>query len=581
MNTINLSREIKIGNIRVGGSNPVRIQSMCNTDTQDVDSTCRQIISLKESGCELVRLSVNNKKDIIAVQQIRKKIDGHEIPIIADIHYNPGLAIEVVPYVEKVRINPGNFSFTNGNGTSIQYFVKKLAKLCKEHKTTVRVGVNQGSLSEAIMHKYGNTSQGMVQSALYYLGLFKKEDFHNVVVSLKSSDPVKMIRANIELVREMKRQGFDYPIHLGITEAGMGKEAELKSIIGIGTLLQKGVGDTIRVSLTGDPVKEIDVAKKLISGFNKKQSGKPYQKFNYFKNNLSQRKPIVISTTNNYKELDCAEYTPDFIFMPQMPEKQSFPINKNFILKYTDWKKCENKANFHPLIEVTDLEENETVFPEFSFLNLRPGEVGNNVKQIIKHRKDFILVLETNSSNFLQINTCLNIIHHANIENKIVIRYVSDEQSNDNEVVKISGYTGSVLTTGFGDGIWIESGNINPKELNYLAFDILQVSGRRNIKTNFVACPTCGRTKYNLTDVFDNIKKEVGHIKGLKIAIMGCHINGPGEMGEADFGIIGNGNNTVSLYKNHSVIAKDIEAKQATEELVRLLKKEGIWKNPQ
>jgi (E)-4-hydroxy-3-methylbut-2-enyl-diphosphate synthase len=581
MNTINLSREINIGNIKIGGSNPVRIQSMCNTETQDVEKTYEQIVSLKESGCELVRLSVNNKKDVIAVKQIKKKTELLDIPLIADIHYNPQLALEVAPYVEKVRINPGNFIFTNGNGTSIQYFVEKLSRVCKEHQTAIRVGVNQGSLSEAILQKYGNTSQGMVQSALYYLGLFKKEDFHNVVVSLKSSDPVKMIRANIELAREMKRQGLDYPIHLGITEAGMGKEAELKSIIGIGALLQKGIGDTIRVSLTGDPVKEISVAKKLISGFAKKKAGKPYQKFNYFKNNLSQRKPIVISTTNNYKELDCAEYTPDFIFMPQLPEKQTFPINNNFILKYADWKKCKNKANFHPLLEVADLEENETVFPEFSFLNLRPGEVGNKVKHIIKHRKDFIIVLETNSSNFQQVNTCLNIIHHANIENKIVIRYVSDEHSKDNEVVKIAGYTGSVLTTGFGDGIWIESKKVCPKELNFLAFDILQVSGRRNIKTNFVACPTCGRTKFNLTEVFNSIKKEIGHISGLKIAIMGCHINGPGEMGEADYGIIGNGNNTVSLYRNHSVIAKDIEAEKATAELVGLLKKEGIWKNPQ
>ena len=495
------SSVIHIGNITLGGKNPVRIQSMTTTDTMDTLATVTQVKDLVIAGCDFVRITTQNIKEAENLRNIKNEllVIGIEIPLIADVHYNPKVAEIAAQIVEKVRINPGNYInnkklYSKVNvGDDIEDYneieqnLAPLLNICKTHGTAMRIGVNHGSLSNRILYKYGNTALGMVESIMEFVVICHKNKFHNLVLSLKASNVVAMIDANMLLIKRMKELGLSYPIHLGVTEAGSEKEARVKSSAGIGYLLAHGIGDTIRVSLTENPLAEIPVAIMLV---------------NYFGQKKNQVESIVHRIV-------------------QFPQK-IFEVK--------------------PPVVITS---------DYSSLSDLSMENYQEQKQ------------QTEDTSLLQV--CK--FNYAGIPYEDLI-------------IKASVDISILLISQNIDGVWIENqGLTSPDNLAKLALNILQVLGKRITKTEFIACPTCGRSSINVIKQLEEVKSRTSHLPGLKIAIMGCAVNGPGEMADAHYGFVGKGNNKVSIYKGKKVILKDIAQEAAIEGLIRLIKENGDWQN--
>ncbi len=493
------SSVIHIGNIVVGGTTPVRIQSMTTTDTMNTLATVAQVKELVIAGCDFVRIATQNIKEAENLKLIKNELlnIGIEIPLIADVHYNPKVAEIAAQIVEKVRINPGNYvnnsklyseanaSDDNKEYNEIEHNLVPLLNICKIHGTAIRIGVNHGSLSSRILYKYGNTALGMVESIMEFVVICHKNEFHNLVLSLKASNVATMIDANMLLVKRMKELGLCYPIHLGVTEAGSDEEARVKSSAGIGYLLAHGIGDTIRVSLTEDPLAEIPVAIKLVNYFGQKknQVESIVHRIVQFPSKIFKVKPPVVITSgySNLSDLSMENYQ--------------------------EYKQQTKDTN---LLQVY----------KFSYAGIPYEDL------IIKASVDVSILLIS-----------------KNIE-----------------------------------GVWIENQNmISPDNHAKLALNILQVLGARITKTEFVACPTCGRSTINVIKQLKKVKEKTSHLSGLKIAVMGCAVNGPGEMADAHYGFVGKGNNKVSIYKGKKVILKDIAQESATEGLIGLIKENGDW----
>lgn len=540
------TREIKIGSLGLGGNSPIRIQSMTNTDTLNTDATVAQSIRMIEAGCELVRITAPGLKEAENLAVIKKKIrdSGFDTPIVADIHFNPHAAEIAARVVEKIRVNPGNFTDRNIGKTDfsesenreaiekIRSRIQPLLKICKKYGTAMRIGCNHGSLSERIVSRFGDTPAGMVEAAMEFVRICNDFDFHNLVLSMKSSNTRTMVYATRLLVHQMMKEGFNYPIHLGVTEAGEGEDGRIKSAVGIGTLLTDGIGDTIRVSLTEKPENELIPAKKLVD------------RFNGLKNSFSEKNVLPFKNPFEYERIETEKI--DKIGGGQTPVVLT--LKDNF-----------DKADYF--------------FPENSVSDV------NESIQKIQQLKNQDLLIVSSESNELIFNE-RNIIAKAqvSIKNPTIIHRVYKD--NDIEEIQLKAATdfGSLLIDGLCDAVFIETPNISDNKFPVeLSFSILQAARSRFTKTEFISCPSCGRTKYNIEIAVKNIRSKTAHLKGLTIGVMGCIVNGPGEMSGADYGFVGSGKGVVTLFKGKTPIIRNIPENKAIEALIQLIKDNGDW----
>ena len=531
------TREVNIGNTPLGGLNPIRIQSMTNTDTMDTEATILQSIRMIDAGSEYIRITAQGIKEANNLAEIKNLLlqKGYSTPLIADIHFNPKAAEVAAAIVEKVRINPGNYVDRNtgkSHFTDLEYDdeLKRIADrlfpliaICKQHHTAIRIGTNHGSLSERIMSRYGDTSKGMVESAMEFITICRSFDFHDIVLSMKSSNIKVMVQSTRLLVARMKEEGMNYPIHLGVTEAGDGEDGRIKSAGGIGALLQDGIGDTIRVSLTEDPELELPVARKIVD-FTKSNSSNhniidepyPIDPFNYNKrnslstNNIGGNNPVQIYLSEDIKE---------FKIINNIEDIDSINPNDIIILNFKD--------------------------------------------EGVKNDRLFFSIL---------INKKLN--NPVIVKKEYAINNIEDLQ------IKAAIDFSSLLVDGLCDGICIENKCFDKDQLNDIMLAILQATGVRITKTEYTSCPSCGRTQFKIQDGLKEIRKRTSHLKGLKIAVMGCIVNGPGEMADAHYGYVGAGKGKINLYKRKEVIEKNIDEALAVDALIHLIKQNGDWKEP-
>ena len=585
----------------MGGYFPIRIQSMTNTNTLDTQATVGQSIRLIEAGCEYVRITAPGIKEAENLAHIKKELKarGYDVPLIADIHFNPAAAEIAAGIVEKIRINPGNYTdkkkfekieFSESEYQEEIHKIKErispLIKICKEHGTAIRIGTNHGSLSDRIMSRYGDTPQGMVESAIEFIRICEELNFGNLVLSMKASNIKIMIEAYRLLVHRMMKESMDYPLHVGVTEAGSGDEGRIKSAAGIGALLEDGIGDTIRVSLTELPEAEIPVAKILVSRYaNRHYDGhtveigeSPINPFEYHKHYTNEiikigkdNPPIVISTANT----DEYEHKADFVFLNDSSFSEI--INNIFsIIDVSDWKKSNEKSfPFHTIESYfhsrKKSQELNFVLTSHSFLSPETIEKINNDNTVV-------LVIESiNYNAAAELRKIFFDLINAHCKCPVIIKRKYSEITAEEFRVYTATDIGLLMADGLGDGIWLEADNLKTEIIEKTSFDILQATGARIYKTEYISCPTCGRTSYNILDTLERIKQFTGHLKGLKIAIMGCVVNGPGEMADADYGYVGSMPGKINLYKGKCLVRRNIDEEEALDVLIDLIKENGEW----
>ena len=621
---------VKIGNIEMGGNNPVRIQSMTTTDTMDTNATVNQSIRMINAGCELVRVTAPSIKDAKNLKNIKDELNkkGYNVPLVADIHFTPNAAEIAAEIVEKVRINPGNYADKkkfqqieyddksyNDEIERIYERVTPLIKICKTNGTAMRIGTNHGSLSDRIMSRFGDTPLGMVESALEYLRICEDHNYHNIVLSMKASNPLVMVHAYRLLVDKLNNSNLkDYPLHLGVTEAGEGEDGRIKSAIGIGTLLDDGIGDTIRVSLTEEPEFESPVAKLLVNRYNsranhtliKQPKNINFSPFKYEKRESNElfdiggdNFPIVISSLSNLEILDKNKFenlgityntkskiweksdtSPDYIYIGDSLNTDG--INYQFIVDYSSWLKDRNKKNYYPLLtfnEFIDLDKN--LFSEnINFLMIQTTDL-EKFKNI-RIPENFVLILNSNNEHFMPDMRSF-FLKNFDIKNPVILSKNYDLNYSDDLIIHSSTDIGGLFIQGYGDGIFIRNHSSEIKEIkkiNNLSFKILQAARVRVTSTDFISCPSCGRTLFDLQETTAMIRERTDHLKGLKIGIMGCIVNGPGEMADADYGYVGSGVDKITLYRGQEVVKRGINFKYGVDELVNLIKEDGNWIEP-
>ena len=642
------TREVKVGDIGIGGKNPIRVQSMTTSDTCDTDATVKQIVDLYEVGCEIVRVTVPSMADAENLKSIRTKLSSLncKVPIVADIHFTPTVALKVVEYVEKVRINPGNFAdkkkFATRDYTDSEYNLEieriaeifvPLVKRCKELGVAMRIGTNHGSLSDRIMNRYGDTPLGMVESALEFIKIAESENYHEIVVSMKASNPQVMINAYRLLVSRYREENLNYPIHLGVTEAGDGRDGRIKSAMGIGSLLEDGIGDTIRVSLTEDSIYEIPVAKKLVEKYNSHLFGEKVIKDTIH----SEYKDQVIYSNRNTDSIWVGDYKIGENYPVRIESYISLKnksieeiITKNAV--FSSIKKHEifyfsikTKEEFESLLNIKNNIENKAAFSvDLSNMDTQLllsiqdklisfEKICISLEFLSKFKEEFFKLqdnrnqknksieikvpsnsLSTFKDIFLSLHTFENVtVSLSQNKNESIFNirklasYVKDSkvpilleveiENLEEGVLESSTILGSLLLDNIGNSIRIIDLNSEPDTILEISFDILQSARLRTTKTEFISCPSCGRTLFNLQDTTARIKSKTGHLKGVKIAIMGCIVNGPGEMADADFGYVGAGPGKVHLYLGKEIVSKNIPSEIADEKLIELIKENGKW----
>ena len=583
------TREINIGNISLGGNNPVRIQSMCSTNTMDTAATVAQSIRMIEAGCEYVRITAQGIKEAQNLYEIKNEFQkaGFNNPLIADIHFNPKAAEVAAGIVEKVRINPGNYvdkrhsKIINYSQREYDQELERIAErlfplieICKNNSTAMRIGINHGSLSDRIMNRYGNTATGMLESAIEFIKICENFNYGDIVLSMKSSNIRVMLQATRLLVKKMIGLGMEYPLHLGVTEAGSGEDGRIKSAIGIGSLLRQGIGDTIRVSLTEEPEFEIPVAKTIVKYYALERSNdQVYYNSNNFVENSSEN--FEYSKRKSISMRNIGGDNQSVIISNQ----KSF--DEDFLFKNTKIIEKETENSF-PIFSIREYLQ-KTNYAELSFINVSLNQdlpLKKPFIEKIKSDKTAVLIAESGEiSGFEKYNSFFNKLRNEKCQNAVIIRKSYKNKNIDELVIKSSIDFGSLLIDGFGDGIWIDSG-FDKKiiNLNQLALGILQACGSRISKAEYIACPSCGRTLYDIQKALEKIQIATKHLKGLKIAVMGCIVNGPGEMADADYGYVGAGPGKITLYKSKQLIKKNIDQKNAIDELIKLIKKNGDWK---
>ena len=616
--------EVKVGPIAIGGKNPIHIQSMTTANTMNTSATVDESIRMIDAGCKLVRITAPSKKDAENLANIKNelRLKGYKTPLVADIHYTPNAAEIAAKIVEKVRINPGNYAdkkkfeeidYTdesyNNELLRIEEKFTPLVQICKQNNTSMRIGTNHGSLSDRILSRYGDTPKGMVESALEFIRICRKHDYHNIVISMKASNTRVMVYAYRLLVNEMIKEGMKYPLHLGVTEAGEGEDGRIKSAVGIGTLLSEGIGDTIRVSLTEAPEYEMPVAQKILDHFknihnHKKIAETKQHQIDYFQykkrktfqvENIGNKNvPIVISDLSNRKKITQAsffslgyrysvpldkwhisEMASDFIYIGENEINFEIPGTLRIISNYSSWIK--HKKGF-PIFNLKEYEKIKDFSDTLNFLKIYDHEITPSSIDILKNNKSLVIFLESENINCIAaMRKFFFELMEEKIENPIIIS--RKYEFNDDEQLQISASIdiGSLLIDGLGDGICISSNNCSNKMLNSISFGILQASRTRISKTEYISCPSCGRTLFDLQETTAKIRKVTDHLKGVKIGIMGCIVNGPGEMADADYGYVGTGPGKITLYKEKTVVKKNVPESEAVDALIDLIKENGDW----
>ena len=562
------AKVVKVGNVEIGGNNPIRIQSMTNTDTLDVIKTTEQIMRLQDCGCDIARVTVQGMSQAKACEQIKNNLikARYSIPIVADIHFFPKAAIFVADFVDKVRINPGNFVRQLVNDDNILLKIEEdffpLIEKCKNQNKAIRIGANHGSLSERILFQYGNTIEGMVVSAIEYGEICRKHDFNDIIFSMKASNPIVMIGAYRDLVARMIEKKWDYPLHLGVTEAGSGEDGIVKSSVGIGSLLLDGIGDTIRISLTDEPEREILPAKKLVdlyTNYTYGDEGKLTEKYSVYNTNCKRkirklknlhRHTLAIMEGDSSDLLHKKPFV-DALLIVNSVDKGIYPSSDNL--------------NFNREEKIDLRQPNVMCLNDIDFENL------DKLKNI-----DPGLIFFSPESNRIDKTRELNNYLIDNHKTGLLIAHFLYKKEGDGINVAASSEMGSLLFDDIIDGICIKA-DIPYKDRYNLTFSILQACRKRITKTEYISCPGCGRTLYDIQNVTQNIKKKTSHLIGVKIAIMGCIVNGPGEMADADFGFIGSGKGKVDLYVGKKCVEKNIDFSLAEDQLINLIKREGRW----
>lgn len=616
------TREVMVGNVGVGGSNPVRIQSMTTSNTRDAAATIEQAMRLADAGCEIVRVTVQGMKEAEACEEIKNGLikHGYNIPIVADIHFFPPAAMKAVEFLDKVRINPGNYADKRASFKVIEYddlsYAKEMEKIeekftplvekCKQYKRAMRIGTNHGSLSDRIMNRYGDTARGMLESALEFARICRKNDYHDFMFSMKSSNPQVMIQAYRLLVAEMYTLGWDYPLHLGVTEAGEGEDGRIKSAMGIGTLLLDGIGDTIRVSLTEDPWNEIDPCTRLVQ-FAQQHEGKGVSAFQEKYRHIEEIKRRHVSFSR-----DVPLHRDGSVFLTVKNENINDPqfleqlgcdgIGGRPKLKVSSADSIVVKENSSAEAVLTSLKDiGMGVYTSFPSLAEARLQVKTGKFALRLNARQSIPVMISNetpaewtflheiSPSIIILSPVENRLHYARAffdwlqENKIsapVILNFRYDCSKDDLIIRASAECGALFCDGLGDGIWLEG----PYEMDFLrklSFNILQAARMRTSKTDFISCPSCGRTLFDLQDVSKRIRSRTAHLPGVKIAIMGCIVNGPGEMADAHFGYVGSRPGMIDLYVGRECVEKNISFAEADDRLVELIKKHGRWIEPE
>jgi (E)-4-hydroxy-3-methylbut-2-enyl-diphosphate synthase len=535
MGPIGKSTEIAIGNLKMGGNQPVLIQSMTNTDTNDVEASVDQCIRMIKEGADLVRLTTQGKREVENLARIRAELRkaGYDTPVVADIHFKPGLALDAAKVTDKIRINPGNYL----RGSTPESLLPELLETCKTHGTAIRIGVNHGSLDESILNRYGDTPEGMAESAMIFLRICKEASFDKVVVSMKSSNPRVMVQSVRLLVKKMIAEGISYPLHLGVTEAGDGPEGRIKSAVGMAPLLLEGMGDTIRVSLTEPPEEEMPVASAIVGLF-PKPGHLPYHPFRdlaWDPFSFSRRISASVAGIGKGSRLSIVgQHVPD-------PLTDLVPMQlKQLTVPYEDW-----------LQDPALLEE------------------GNK-----------ILLLERGESTLQEVKVQLNRFCSENSLSPIIYKSNCDEEDVETFRLQLAGELGYLLVDGTLDGVWIENSRLSPSAVNDTLLMILQAAGARISKTEYIACPSCGRTHFDILSRLKEIREATSHLTTLKIGVMGCIVNGPGEMADADYGYVGAGPGRVSIYKGKKPVLRNIPEKESLDALITIMKKEGDWIDP-
>lgn len=594
---------VKIGMVTVGGMYPIRLQSMTDTDTKDTEATVNQVARILDAGADFVRLTVQGIREAENLKNIRAELDhrGYLNPLVADIHYNPGAADIAIKYVRKVRINPGNFYDKRAKFEHVLYtneeYREELAKIearfvpfihdCKKRGTALRIGANQGSLSDRIMSRYGDTPSGIVESVMEFLRICKREDYHNIVISIKSSNTRTMVYTVRLMNYRMRLEDMNYPFHIGVTEAGEGEDGRIKSAVGSGALLADGIGDTIRVSLTEDPAAEITFARKLVDVFTGRENHEPIKAplvaqtnpFEYERRSSrpvndigGKRAAVVIGSLNNYTRDEIRTLNTGI-------EPEYFYDGKQIIDR-------TNKT--YPILSCDEylFNDNYTGQMRFVRMNKRTYDIfkGENPEIIekLKRERKVILIMESDNINCSAEMRAFFMELDAHICKCPVILSRSYKENNyEDLLIKASTDLGGLFIDGYGDGILLTNdGNTGYNELKNLAFGILQASRMRVTKTEFISCPGCGRTLFDIRDTLADIKQHFEHLKNLKIGIMGCVVNGPGEMGDVDYGYVGSGKGKVNLYKGQKLIKRHVDTANAVEELKKLMMEYGEWKEP-
>ncbi len=595
------AKEVIIGDIGLGGNNPVRTQSMTNTATHNTKETVEQCLRIIEAGADFVRISTPNIKSARNLAEIKKHIRaaGYNTPLIADIHYKPDVALIAARIAEKIRINPGNYcsaasfekqTINEKNYTNelevIHKNISPLLEICKEYGTAIRIGTNHGSLSPRILYRYGNTAEGMVQATLEYLKILEDFGFYKTVISLKSSSPAIMIEAYRQIACALIKRKHCYPLHLGVTEAGAQDEGRVRSAVGICSLLNDGIGDTIRVSLSEEPEKEIPFAKKIIKTYEKNnlshKSEKPlfresdkFKILSKIKNKLPNKPseyPVVISTcipesTISLKEKSKQHQKPDYVFCNEIVKTNS----EKLILPYKLWKE-QNSSDIYPLISISDISSTVNIKANTKFILVKTTDITKEELKSVCSVKDAVLVLETYLPT--PTDTIIDFVKEvlSTCSMPVVLKTTTNISDREQLIIDLANLYGYLISEGVINGIWVDSkDNIKNNETALLSFSLLQATGKRITTNQYISCPTCARTSFNLQEVIEDVKKQTQHFKGLKIAIMGCVVNGPGEMADADYGLVGSGRGKIHLYKKQKIIKKNIEQKNAAKELAKLI----------
>lgn len=662
------TREVNVGGLLIGNFNPIRVQTMTTTDTMDTIATVEQSIRCIEAGAELVRITAPSKKEAENLLNIRNELHkrGYKTPLIADIHFTPNAAEIAARIVEKVRVNPGNYidkkKFEFIEYTDAEYNAEierirtrftPLVKICKEYGTAMRIGTNHGSLSDRIMSRYGDTPVGMVESAMEFLRIARAEDYHNIILSMKSSNPQVMVQAYRLLVHQMTEEfGENYPLHLGVTEAGDGEDGRIKSAIGIGTLLEDGVGDTIRVSLTEDPEFEIPVCKDIVKRYEavgyqlsaisyqpsaeSTHSPQPtaHSPFEYRRRETfaidnigGHHVPVVVADLSkagditpetlqrvgySYDETldkwNIGDQAADYIYIESGALGFALPGMLKVILPANQWKDCKDKEKYFPIYGLKEYAntaaENKSKAINFVMIDCysRGAVADENEIAALKNDDSAVLCLSSSNTNAMQsVRLMFMTLENLGVRNPAILITDSNKTTPDEHLIHFATETGALLLDGFGDGICLGmtaaaySGSyaqLNASGRNYInnksveqfinstAFSILQATRTRISKTEYISCPSCGRTLFDLQETTAKIRAVTNHLKGVKIAIMGCIVNGPGEMADADFGYVGSGPGKITLYKGKEVVKRSVNSDIAVEELINLLKESDAWVEP-